>query len=124
MGNKLLAAAQANHNQPNPYCEAFNFGPLLEANRPVRQLIDAALQHWPGAWNDLSGAGAVHEAGRLHLQIDKANHQLGWQPRWPFATTVQRTVGWYQAVYEGVSPMDCCMSDLELYGVFSADASA
>ena len=55
-------------------------------------------------------------AGRLHLQIDKANHQLGWQPRWPFATTVQRTVDWYQAVHEGVSPMDCCMSDLELYG--------
>ena len=23
-----------------------------------------------------------HEAGRLHLQIDKAHHQLGWQPRW------------------------------------------
>ena len=45
----------------------------------MRQLIEAALQHWPGAWNDLSGAGAVHEAGRLHLQIDKASHQLGWQ---------------------------------------------
>lgn len=58
----------------------------------------------------------MHEAGRLHLQIDKANHQLGWQLRWPFVTTVQRTVGWYQAVHEGVSPMDCCMSDLELYG--------
>jgi CDP-glucose 4,6-dehydratase len=112
---EALAATQANHDQPNPYCEAFNFGPLLEANRPVRQLIDAALQHWPGAWNDLSGAGAVHEAGRLHLQIDKANHQLGWQPRWPFAITVQRTVGWYQAVHEGVSPMDCCMKDLQLY---------
>jgi len=113
---EALAVAQASHSQPNQYCDAFNFGPLLEANRPVRQLIDAALQHWPGACNDLSGSGAVHEAGRLHLQIDKAHHQLGWQPRWPFATTVKRTVGWYQAVHEGFSPMDCCMNDLQQYG--------
>jgi len=114
---EALASAQASHSQPNRYAEAFNFGPLLEANRSVRQLIDAALQHWPGAWNDLSGADAVHEAGRLHLQIDKATHQLGWQPRWSFATTVQRTVEWYRAVHEGILPMDCCMNDLQLYGL-------
>ena len=112
---EALAKAQGNQSQPNPYCEAFNFGPLLEANRSVRQLIEASLQHWPGTWKDLSCANAVHEAGRLHLQIDKASLRLGWQPRWPFATTVQRTVGWYQAVYEGAFPINCCMKDLQLY---------
>ena len=113
---QALAGSQANHNQSNTFSEAFNFGPLLEANRPVSHLIEAVLRHWPGTWSDLSGAaGAVHEAGRLHLQIDKANHQLGWQPRWPFAMTVQRTVSWYQAVHEGSSPLGCCMSDLQKY---------
>jgi CDP-glucose 4,6-dehydratase len=29
----------------------------------------------------------------LNLVIDKAHHQLGWSPRWDFATTVERTVG-------------------------------
>ena len=120
---EALAAAQASKNKPNPYCEAFNFGPLLEANRTVRQLIETTLEHWPGTWEDLSISSAVHEATLLHLQIDKANHQLGWQPRWPFATTVQRTVAWYQAVHEGMSPMDCCMNDLQLYGLTAAGPS-
>ena len=121
---EALAEAQASHNKPNPCCEAFNFGPMLEANRSVRELIETALQHWPEEWRDLSGTGTLHEAGRLHLQIDKAHHQLGWQPRWPFATTVQRTVGWYQSVHEGVSPMECCMNDLELNGLIADGPSA
>ena len=97
------------------YASAFNFGPSLEANRSVRELVEAALAHWHGSWQDLSDPTAPHEAGRLHLQIDKAHHQLHWQPRWPFATTVERTVAWYRAVHEGASPMECCLQDLEAY---------
>lgn len=101
---------------------AFNFGPSLEANRCVRELIEAALCHWPGQWEDRSDPKAPHEAGRLHLQIDKAHHQLGWQPRWPFATTVERTVSWYRAVHEGANPMECCLADLHSYQEAVVDA--
>jgi len=97
------------------YATTFNFGPALEANRSVRELVEAALQHWPGSCRDGSDPHAPHEAGRLHLQIDKAHHQLGWQPRWDFATTVSRTVAWYRAVHEGASPLACCLADLEAY---------
>jgi len=115
-----LAGAESAAPQPgaailNPYATAFNFGPSLEANRTVRELVDAALAHWPGQWRDLSDATAPHEAGRLHLQIDKAHHQLGWWPRWPFATTVERTVAWYRAVHQGASPLECCLADLKAY---------
>jgi len=101
----------------NPFATAFNFGPSLEANRSVRELVEAALAHWPGTWQDLSDPAAPHEAGRLHLQIDKAYHQLDWCPRWSFATTVQRTVAWYRAVHEGASPRQCCLNDLMAYSV-------
>jgi len=121
---QALTEGHASEQESNPFCSPFNFGPSLESNRSVRHLIEATLQHWPGAWSDLSGALAVHEAGRLHLQIDKAHHQLGWHPRWPFATTVKRTVDWYQAVHQGVSPMDRCMNDLQLYGPTTSDVSA
>ena len=107
-----LATSQGPHN---PYASAFNLGPTLEANRSVAELVDEALQHWSGSWLDLSDPQAPHEAGRLHLQIDKAHHQLGWRPRWPFATTVARTVAWYRAVHQGASPLDCCLADLGAY---------
>ena len=89
----------------------------------MRELVEAALQHWPGSWRDGSDPNAPHEAGRLHLQIDRAHHQLGWQPRWDFATTVARTVAWYRAVHEGASPLTCCLADLEAYGVSGISSS-
>ena len=46
----------------------------------------------------------------LHLVTDKAHHQLGWSPRWDFATTVERTVGWYRQVQQGqASALACCL---------------
>lgn len=120
LGGYLLLAerlfAEANRSPVRfTLASAFNFGPGLEANRSVRELVETALQHWPGSWRDGSDPHAPHEAGRLHLQIDKAHHQLGWHPRWDFATTVARTVAWYHAVHEGASPLACCRADLEAY---------
>ncbi|QPN65844.1 CDP-glucose 4,6-dehydratase [Synechococcus sp. CBW1006] len=114
LAQKLAAAQEAGGD--NPYASPFNFGPSLEANRPVRDLVEEALKHWPGDWQDLSDPAAPHEAGRLHLQIDKAHHQLGWQPRWPFATTIERTVGWYRKVHDSPEQASaCCLADLSAY---------
>lgn len=110
-----LQLAEALATDPQPPCEAFNFGPQLESNRPVRELVQTMLSHWPGEWIDQSNPGAPHEAGLLHLQIDKAHHRLGWQPRWSFDTTIARTVDWYRAVYAGASAVECCLADLEAY---------
>ena len=120
LGGYLLLAENlyGSHGQhdTNPYADAFNFGPQLEANRPVRDLVEEALKHWPGQWQDLSDPHAPHEAGRLHLQIDKAHHQLGWQPRWPFTTTIQRTVEWYRQLHERSSDAESlCLADLNSY---------
>jgi CDP-glucose 4,6-dehydratase len=95
---------------------AFNFGPQLEANRPVRELVEEALRHWPGRWHDQSDPTAPHEASLLNLVIDKAHHQLGWAPRWDFATTVERTVNWYRNVQGGqATALECCRNDLAAY---------
>lgn len=112
-GYLLLAEKLATSGMP--HASAFNFGPNLESNRTVRELVETVLSHWPGSWRDLSDSTAPHEAGRLHLYIDKAHHQLSWRPRWPFATTLERTVAWYRSVHEGASPLACCLADLQLY---------
>jgi CDP-glucose 4,6-dehydratase len=96
--------------------DAFNFGPQLEANRSVRELVEEALQHWPGQWLDQSDPSAPHEAHLLNLVIDRAHHELGWAPRWDFATTVKRTVQWYRRVHENhASALACCLEDLQAY---------
>lgn len=110
-----LRLAEALATETDPPCEPFNFGPHLDSNRPVGELVENMLSYWPGEWIDQSDPDAPHEAGLLHLQINKARHRLGWQPRWDYATTIERTVGWYRAVHEGANPFDCCLADLSAY---------
>ena len=110
-----LRLAEALASDPAPPCEAFNFGPYLSSNRSVEELVETILEHWSGKWIDQSDHNAPHEANLLHLQIDKARHLLGWKPRWDYATTISRTVGWYRAVHEGASPRECCLADLNAY---------
>lgn len=114
LGGYLLLAEKLTAS-PLAYSDSFNFGPFLESNRSVQQLLEIALRHWPGRWLDKSESDTPHEAGRLHLQIDKAHHQLGWSPVWPFEITVERSVSWYRNVHQGMNPLDCCLIDLLAY---------
>ena len=103
--------------------DAFNFGPRPEAQRPVRELVDTLLQHWPGEWTDASGPNAPHEAPMLSLNIDKAATVLNWMPVWDFAEDVQQTARWYQQRHqdESAAAADLCRAQLEAY---AAAASA
>lgn len=115
-GYLALAEALAEPVNGLAMAEAFNFGPHLEANRPVQELVEQALLHWPGTWIDASNSLAPHEAGLLNLVVDKAHHRLGWSPRWDFQTTIARTLQWYRRVIEmGDDPLACCLDDLTNY---------
>jgi CDP-glucose 4,6-dehydratase len=97
-GYLLLAQSlyQADDLRRRKLCSAFNFGPALDSNRPVRDLVEAILSHWSGSWLDQSDPLAVHEANLLNLATDKAFHILDWQPRWNFEQTIKETVSWYR----------------------------
>lgn len=84
---------------------AFNFGPNLHSNLPVKLLVEEICKHWPGRWLDKSDPNAPHEATLLNLVTDKAYHTLGWQPRWDFAETIKQTVSWYYQAHQ-CSPGD------------------
>lgn len=115
-GYLLLAERLTGAADRSTLASAFNFGPQLEANRSVRELVEEALNHWPGSWVDQSDPNSPHEASLLNLVIDKAHHLLGWAPRWPFATTIERTVSWYRQVHEGeAGALACCRNDLDYY---------
>jgi len=99
------------------FARAFNFGPLLESNRDVRDLVREVFKHWPGVCSDQGEYDEEpHEAGLLNLSIEASHHHLHWSPRWNFSTTVDRTVNWYRRFYEcEESALQCCLDDLNLY---------
>lgn len=86
-------------------CGAFNFGPPLPSNRPVKDLVECILDNWSGSWIDCSDPTAVHEAKLLNLVTDKAYHRLNWQPVWNFERTIRETVVWYHEANQ-IAPGD------------------
>lgn len=78
------------------YAEAFNFGPGVDAEVSVLELVRAILESWPGEFELGSEAEAPHEAGRLNLSIDKATSVLGWRPTWGFDDAIRSTIAWYR----------------------------
>ncbi len=81
------------HASPT-FAGAWNFGPDAASNRSVRELVQELLRHRPGTVLEVPEAAAPHEAGRLHLSVDKARALLGWRPVWDFSRTVRETVEW------------------------------
>jgi CDP-glucose 4,6-dehydratase len=96
-GYLWLAACLAQNSANATLASAFNFGPNRAANRPVRELVEEILKHWPGEWVDKSDPHAVHEAKLLHLETGKALRLLKWKPVWNFSETIEQTVIWYRA---------------------------
>ena len=115
----LIAAEQTTHNhQPTTaeLCSAYNFGPGPDSNRTVADLVQEILKHRHGEWSDAIVPGALHEANLLNLSIKKAHQTLGWKPKWDFATTIKRTVTWYDQVYhKAVTPLEITRSQIAEY---------
>ena len=110
-----LHLAQTLHNSKLPPCEAFNFGPYLESNKTVQDLVENILMNWQGSWESDYQENQFHEACLLHLQIDKSYHILGWKPKFDFDETVKLSVQWYKSVFQGQSPLESCLGDINYY---------
>jgi CDP-glucose 4,6-dehydratase len=77
---------------------SYNFGPAARGDRTVEDLVKEILIHWPGKWKKVCEAGALHEAGLLHLNNRLAEKELGWRPCWGFRQTIRQTIQWYRRV--------------------------
>ena len=102
---------------------AFNFGPSLDSNRSVADLVQEVLKHWPGRWDDQSSPTSPHEASLLNLATDKARHLLKWKPIWSFEETVCQTVSWYRTMHANPagSAGDLTRSQIQAYATAAGD---
>ena len=110
-----ITQENGNAAQMGQLCSAWNFGPLPESNRTVQQLVETAIESWPGRWSDQSQVDAPHEARFLGLSIDKACRSLDWYPRWNFRESVRRTIDWYRRVQDGENPRHVAEEQIRSY---------
>lgn len=111
-----LRLAERLATAPEGLGEAYNFGPEPSDLMTVRALVEAALTHWPGRWEDASDPTARHEAGLLSLGIEAARHDLGYVPRWDSDRAVAATLAWYRRAQEGAAPRELVAADIAAFG--------
>ncbi len=111
-----LILSEKLYNNPIKYSHAFNFGPEMESNRTVEELINEVFKYWEGSFQkEEEKSNAPHEAGMLNLDISKSLKLLNWKPIWDFEKTIEKTISWYMKFYQGENPSSLCKADLKSY---------
>lgn len=111
-GYLLLAARMS--VEPIKYAGAWNFGPYLPANIPVKELVDHIVTYWgSGGWYTAAEVNPLHEAALLNLDISKTYHILGWRPVYTVEKAVAETVRWYKANRDGKDMYELCKEQIK-----------
>jgi len=112
-GYLLLAERLA--AEPDRFAEAFNFGPADDESQPVRFVVERLVAKVPGARWAVDTARGPHEAASLGLDSGKARARLGWRPRWPLRTALERTLEWHLAWRDGRDMQAVTHGQIEAY---------
>ena len=100
---------------PIKYADAWNFGPYLEDDITVEELVKIAIETWgTGTMEVVQTEHAPHEAGLLKLDINKTIHEIGWRPRMDAATAIATTIDWYRNASSS-SAYELLKADIEQY---------
>lgn len=85
------------------YSEAWNFGPEIEDDLTVEELVKLAIKYWgKGMYETPELKNQPHEAGLLKLDIDKAKSELEWFPKMTASESIKFTIEWYKEFSEGI----------------------
>lgn len=83
------------------FAEGWNFGPEIESNLSVGEVVIRSSDVWDAVIPEFSGNRVdYHEANLLMLDCSKANKLLKWKPVWEIAVTIEKTISWYKKFYQ------------------------
>ncbi|MBD77728.1 MAG: CDP-glucose 4,6-dehydratase [Crocinitomicaceae bacterium] len=86
---------------PIKYATAYNFGPNVEDQLNVEELIKEAIRIWgSGNYKVSHNQNQPHEANLLRLDIEKAKKELNWTPQFDSKKAISYTLEWYKAVHD------------------------
>lgn len=98
-GYILLAEKLWKHKE---YAEAWNFGPINEANRTVHDVIQSVIKLWNKPLTILSPTiNTPYESPILTLDSTKAVNKLDWTPKLSTENAIAWTVEWYEKYASG-----------------------
>lgn len=120
-----LLLAQKLAAQGEAFASAWNFGPEAEDAKPVDWVVERAAELWPegGGWLVDEGPHPA-ETQVLRLDCAKARRHLGWAPRWPLATALERTLEWYRAWAKGGDLRALTLQQMQSYRATEAAPAA
>ena len=95
----ILFAAKLNNNK-TLNGQAFNFGPNLENNYSVAQLLHKMKKYWTNVNYVIKKSEKFYESKLLKLNCNKAKKYLGWKNHLSFEQNIQLTSEWYQNFYK------------------------
>ena len=114
--NGYLMVASKLINKSGQVSSSYNFGPSSDDVYRVEVLVNKVIANWgSGEFIVESSADNPHEAGLLQLDSSLARRELGWSPRWDFATTLSETVRWYYEISRGADPRKLCHEQIDLF---------
>lgn len=90
LGQQLLQGQQE-------FAQAWNFGPELDGNCTVAEVLTRLQRQWPELRWQVTDQPQPHEANLLYLDSAKARSQLHWRPIWPLDQALAATAAWYRA---------------------------
>ena len=85
-------------NGEKAFAKEWNFGPDVESNVSVAELVETMQVSWPKiAYESPDLDQQPHETKILKLDSSQAQQELNWNPVWDFQTSVRYTAQWINA---------------------------
>jgi CDP-glucose 4,6-dehydratase len=111
-----LDVAQGLIERGGACAEAWNFGPAPTDARPVQWIARHLATLWGLEFQEKPiGAADPHEANFLRLDWAKAHAALGWAPRWPLETALEKLVAWHRAQQGGADMREFSLDQIDQY---------
>lgn len=117
-----LTLAERLYVDGTAYAEGWNFGPRDDDAKPVQWIVERMAAAWGGSarWS-LDTGEHPHEAHYLKLDISKACHRLGWQPRWALRQSLDSIVEWHRAWLAQEDVQALCLKQIDQYTTSNKD---
>lgn len=112
-----LRTGQKLMEDPVTYSTTFNFGPPLENNKPVADVVDSLVKAYGTTVeiNDQTDPDAPHECGLLFLDSTKAYRMLEWKSKLTLDETMKFTADGYKKSLEVDDMYDYALQQIDRY---------